>query len=75
MECKLAPSFPRRYFQTMTNLADIKRAITTLPAEQLRELAAWLVEQLQLVGSAQSLFQKYDEEEGLCQSRVAEKSG
>ena len=59
----------------MSTIAEIQRAIAKLTPEQVRELAVWLDELQRSVGASESLFQMYDEEEGSCQSRVAEKSG
>ncbi|MCE2862326.1 MAG: hypothetical protein LW690_07730 [Opitutaceae bacterium] len=59
----------------MKTLAEIEAAIAALPpADQVR-LAAWMEERRMLGESTAGLFQLYEEEENLCRSRVAEKSG
>ena len=57
------------------NLDQIKDAITKLPPEQARELSTWFEEQQRTIATSDILFRMYDEEEGECRSRVAEKSG
>jgi hypothetical protein len=59
----------------MKTLLEIQHAIGQLPPEQVRELVVWLDERVQGLAASDSLFRMYDEEEGACRSRVAEKSG
>jgi len=54
---------------------EIEVAIEKLTASEVSELVVWLEERQRLAAAAESLFQLYDEEESLCRSRVAEKSG
>jgi hypothetical protein len=59
----------------MTTVAEIEAAIEKLAPAELRVLVTWLEERHSLSISSEALFQMYDEEESLCRSRVAEKSG
>jgi predicted metal-dependent phosphoesterase TrpH len=56
-------------------LAEIEAAIEALSPADRSRLVAWMEERRMLEASAGSLFQLYEEEENLCRSRVAEKSG
>ena len=56
-------------------MKEIEVAIEKLTASEVSELVVWLEERQRLAAAAESLFQLYDEEESLCRSRVAEKSG
>ncbi len=59
----------------MSTVKEIEVAIEKLTASEVSELVVWLEERQRLAAAAESLFQLYDEEESLCRSRVAEKSG
>ena len=59
----------------MSTVKEIEVAIEQLTASEVSELIMWLEERQRLAAAAESLFQLYDEEESLCRSRVAEKSG
>ena len=59
----------------MSTVKEIEVAIEKLTASEVSELVVWLEERQRLAAAAESLFQFYDEEESLCRSRVAEKSG
>ena len=63
------------YASPMSTVAEIETAIEKLSPQQISELVVWLEERQRLAAAAESLFQLYDEEESLCRSRVAEKSG
>ena len=58
----------------MSTIAEIEAAIEKLAPTQVREVAAWLEEYQQLIGSSEALFQMYDEEEA-CRRRGEAKSG
>jgi hypothetical protein len=59
----------------VSTVKEIEVAIEKLTASEVSELVVWLEERQRLAAAAESLFQLYDEEESLCRSRVAEKSG
>jgi hypothetical protein len=59
----------------VSTVKEIEVAIEQLTASEVSELIMWLEERQRLAAAAESLFQLYDEEESLCRSRVAEKSG
>jgi hypothetical protein len=59
----------------VSTVKEIEVAIEKLTASEVSELVGWLEERQRLAAAAESLFQLYDEEESLCRSRVAEKSG
>ena len=59
----------------MSTVAEIEAAIEKLPPTQFREVAAWLEEYQQLIGSSEALFQMYDEEEQACRKQREAKSG
>ena len=58
----------------MSTVAEIEAAIEKLPPPQVREVAAWLEERQQLIGSSEALFRMYDEEEA-CRRQDEAKSG
>lgn len=59
----------------MSTVTEIEAAIEKLTPLEVSELVAWLDERQRLTAASESLFQLYDEEETICQSHVAEKSG
>jgi len=48
----------------MTTVAEIESAIERLPAEQVREVAAWLEEYQSTINASGEVFQMLDAEEG-----------
>ncbi len=61
--------------QIVKTVAQIESAIEKLGPAELSQLVAWMEERRLIEASAAGIFQIYDEEETLCRSRVAEKSG
>jgi uncharacterized small protein (DUF1192 family) len=59
----------------VSTVTEIEAAIEKLTPPEVSELVAWLDERQRLTSAAESLFQLYDEEEAICRSHVAEKSG
>jgi hypothetical protein len=59
----------------VSTVTEIEAAIEKLTPPEVSELVAWLDELQRLTSAAESLFQLYDEEEAICRSHVAEKSG
>ncbi len=48
----------------MSTVAEIERAIETLPTRQLLEVGEWLDEQRAMIAASEGLFQSLDGEEG-----------
>ncbi len=48
----------------MTTVAEIESAIERLPAEQVREVAAWLEEYQSTINASAEVFAQLDAEEG-----------
>ena len=59
----------------MSTVAEIEAAIQKLPLPQVREVMAWMEEYQPLIGSSETLFGIYDEEETACRRPNGAKSG
>ena len=59
----LASHVGTRYPETVSDVAEIESAIEQLPAEQMREVAAWLEEYQATIQASVAIFSMLDSEE------------